>query len=159
MNFTPRRARSEDNMGPMAYPSVKDFMARDEITLSPELTINEAIELILKRKLTGAPVLDKERNIVGMFTEKDCLRIISDSAYNNLPYNSRQVKDYMSPVVKTISVDSDILKVANEFLTSSYRKFPVVSNGKLVGQVSRRDVLRAIRKLKSVNWHQQTHHV
>jgi CBS domain-containing protein len=152
MNFTPRKADDVTTMGRVVYPSVKDFMARDEMTLTPELTISEAIELILKKKLTGAPVLDKERNIVGMITEKDCLRIIIDSAYNNLPYNFRQVQDYMSPVVKTVSVDSDILQVANEFLTTNYRKFPVVSNGKLVGQVSRRDVLRAIRKVKTSTW-------
>ncbi|UZR95591.1 CBS domain-containing protein [Chondrinema litorale] len=152
MNFTPRRADDTATMGKANYPSVKKYMARDEITLKPDVTINEAIEIILSKKLTGAPVLDDERNIIGMITEKDCLRIIIDSAYNNLPYNYKKVSDYMSPVVKTVSIDSNILEVANEFLTTHFRKFPVVHNGKLVGQVSRRDILKAIRELKATTW-------
>ena len=159
MNFTPRRAQEADAMTKAtSFPKLIDFMATDEMTLSPDLTISEAIELILKKKLTGVPVLDEEKRIVGMISEKDCLRLIIDSAYNNLPYNFKKVKDYMSPVVKTISVNSDIIDVANEFLTTSYRKFPVVSDGKLVGQVSRRDVLRAIRKLKSSTWKHNKQH-
>ncbi|MEM1136775.1 MAG: CBS domain-containing protein [Bacteroidota bacterium] len=152
MNFTPRRASETLTIDKVNYPLVKDYMARDETTLSPDVTINKAIEIILSKKLTGVPVLDSERNIIGMITEKDCLKIIVDSAYNNLPYNYRKVSDYMSPVVKTVNVDSDILEVANEFLTTNFRKFPVVSNGKLVGQVSRRDILKAIRKIKSTTW-------
>jgi len=158
MNFTPRRAEEADAITKAtSYPKLSDFMAKDEMTFTPDLTISEAIELILKKKLTGVPVLDDEKRIVGMISEKDCLRIIIDGVYNNLPYNHRKVKDYMSPVVKTISVNSDIIDVANEFLTSNYRKFPVVKEGKLVGQVSRRDVLRAIRKLKSNTWNYHNH--
>ncbi|WPP52288.1 CBS domain-containing protein [Catalinimonas niigatensis] len=136
----------------MSFPSVEKFMASDEVTLSPELTIDEAINIILDNKLTGAPVLDKNRAIVGMLTEKDCLRLIVDSAYNNLPNHDKTVADYMSAVVKTVTTDHDILDVANEFLTTNFRKFPVVHNGKLVGQVSRRDILKAIRETKSTTW-------
>lgn len=153
MNFTPRKSESSANSNVMSFPSVEDCMARNEITLSPEMTITDAIDVILINKLTGAPVMDDGRLIVGMLTEKDCLRLLIDSAYNNLPYQNRTVEDYMSKVVKSVSVNSDILDVANEFLTTTYRKFPVITDdGHLVGQISRRDVLRTVRDMKNTNW-------
>ncbi|MDF9796207.1 CBS domain-containing protein [Catalinimonas alkaloidigena] len=151
MNFTGSKAEKPQASG-MTFPSVEKFMASDEVTLTPELTIDEAINTILENKLTGAPVLDHNRAIVGMLTEKDCLRLIVDAAYNNLPHHDKTVSDYMSKVVKTVSTDHDILDVANEFLTTHYRKFPVVHNGKLVGQVSRRDILKAMRETKITTW-------
>ncbi len=153
MNFTPRKAENPASSKLMSFPEVSKYMATDEVTLQPGLTINEAIDVLLNFKVTGVPVLDDERKIVGMLTEKDCLRLIIDSAYNNLPYEDKRVSDYMSPVVKTISVDSDILDVANEFLTTNFRKFPVVNeHGRLMGQVSRRDILKAIRDIKNTTW-------
>ena len=152
MNFTPRKSEAS-NADVMSFPSVKDCMARNEITLSPDLSITDAIDVILINKLTGAPVMDVSRKIVGMLTEKDCLRLLIDSAYNNMPYHSRTVSDYMSKVVQSVSVDSDILDVANKFLTTTYRKFPVITDeGRLVGQISRRDVLRSVRDMKKTTW-------
>ncbi len=151
MNFTGRKVE-DPKPRVMNFPSVEKYMATDEVTLSPDLNINEAIDIILEKKLTGVPVLDKDRKIVGMITEKDCLRLMIDGAYNNLPYDDRTVADYMTPVVKLVTTDHDILDVANEFLTTHFRKFPVVHDGKLVGQVSRRDILKAFRQIKNTTW-------
>ncbi len=153
MNFTPGRAEQDTAHGTMSFPGVSQYMATDEVTLQPHLTINEAIDILLANKVTGVPVMDEDRKICGMISEKDCLRLIIDSAYNNLPYQDKRVSDYMSAVVKTVSIDNDILDVANEFLTTNYRKFPVVNDlGQLVGQVSRRDILKAIRDVKNTTW-------
>lgn len=149
MNFTGRRVEEPTNQR-MRFPSVAKYMATHELTLSSDTTINEAIDIILKQKVTGAPVLGEDRKIMGMLSEKDCLKLLLESAYNNMPFHDKTVVSYMSPVVKTVSTDHDILDVAQEFLTSNYRKFPVVDNGRLVGQISRRDILRAIRELREV---------
>lgn len=151
MNFTGRKVEDPKTRA-MNFPSVVKHMATDEITLSPDLTINEAIDILLDNKLTGAPVLDEDRKIVGFLTEKDCLRLMIDGAYNNMPFDDKKVADYMTSVVKTVSTDHDILDVANEFLTTHFRKFPVVHEGKLIGQVSRRDILKAIRQLNNTTW-------
>ncbi len=151
MNFTGRKVDSPSSRS-VQFPSVEKFMATGETTLSPEMTINEAIDIMLDQHLTGAPVLDNNRKIVGMLTEKDCLRLLIDSAYNNLHHDDKTVADYMSEVVKTVTPDHDIFDVANEFLNSHFRKFPVVHNGKLVGQVSRRDILKAVRETKNTTW-------
>ena len=151
MNFTGRKVEEEKTRA-MSFPSVVKYMAKDEVTLSPDLTINEAIDIMLANRLTGMPVLDENRQIVGMLTEKDCLRLLVDSGYNNMFHHDKTVADYMSPLVKTVTADHDILDVANEFLGTNFRKFPVTHNGKLVGQVSRRDILKAIREHKSTTW-------
>ena len=151
MNFTGKKVEDLKTRA-ISFPSVAEYMATDEVTLSPEQNINKAIDIILEKKLTGVPVLDRERNIVGMITEKDCLRLMIDGAYNNLPYGDRTVADYMTPVVKIVTTDHDILDVATEFLATNFRKFPVVHEGKLVGQVSRRDILKAFKQIKNTTW-------
>ena len=151
MNFSSGKTTDTKSRA-LEFASVEKYMAKDEVTLTPNLSVNEAIDIILNHKVTGAPVLDNERKIIGMLTEKDCLRLLIDSAYNNMPFGDKKVSDYMSPVVKSVSVDSDILDVANEFLTTNFRKFPVVHNEKLVGQVSRRDILKAIDEMDNTTW-------
>lgn len=151
MNFAGKKEDTPKTRS-MTFPSIEKCMAKDEVTLSPDQTINDAINIMLEKKLTGAPVLDKNREIVGMITEKDCLRLLIDSAYHNMPFSDKTVAAYMSPVVKTVTTDHDILDVANEFLATNFRKFPVLHNGKLVGQISRRDILRAIAEMSSTTW-------
>ena len=150
MNFAGRKKETSEKRG-MQFPTIDKIMDKDEITLSPEQPIHEAINILLDRRITGAPVLDKNRKIVGMITEKDCLRVLIDSAYHNMP-SDKTVASYMSPVVKTVTTDHDLLDLANEFLTTNFRKFPVVHNETLVGQVSRRDVLRAIADMNNTTW-------
>lgn len=151
MNFAGRKKETTETRS-MKFPTIDKFMAKDEITLSPDQNINDAINILLEHKVTGAPVLDKNRKIVGMITEKDCLRLLIDSAYHNMPMEDKTVAVYMSPVVKTVTTDHDLLDVANEFLTTNYRKFPVVYKGTLVGQISRRDILRAIANMSKTTW-------
>ncbi len=150
MNFAGRKKETSETRG-MKFPTIDKIMDKDEITLSPDQPIHEAINVLLDRQITGAPVLDKNRKIVGMITEKDCLRVLIDSAYHNMP-SDKTVASYMSPVVKTVTTDHDILDLANEFLTTNFRKFPVVYKETLVGQVSRRDVLRAIADMNNTTW-------
>ena len=151
MNFAGRKKESTESRA-MKFPTIDKIMAKDEIVLSPDMAINDAISILLDNKVTGAPVLDKNRKIVGMITEKDCLRVLIDSAYHNMPFADKTVSIYMSPVVKTVTTEHDLLDVANEFLTTNFRKFPVVYMDTLVGQVSRRDVLRAIADMSNTTW-------
>ena len=150
MNFSGKK-KEEVQSRDMKFPTIDKIMDKDEITLSPDQPIHEAINVLLDKNVTGAPVLDKNRKIVGMITEKDCLRVLLDSAYHNMP-SDKTVASYMSPVVKTVTTEHDLLDLANEFLTTNFRKFPVVFRETLVGQVSRRDVLRAIADMKNTTW-------
>lgn len=134
------------------YDSVAKYMAKNLITFHPDQPIHEAIDIMLEKRISGAPVLNDKGDLIGVLSEKDCLRIIVDRHYHNHPNQKSSVGDYMSREVTTIDIDKDILDVANLFLNSNFRRFPVVEKGKLKGQISRRDVMRATRELKGTTW-------
>lgn len=124
--------------------SIRDFMATDLISFSPETPIETAIKSFLDNKISGAPVID-DGNFVGILSEKDCMKTLFESSYyNNL---GGLVKEYMSTNLMTVNVHDTLSNVADKFIKSRFRRFPVMEGEKLVGQISRRDVLRAIYQL------------
>jgi predicted transcriptional regulator len=155
MNFKPEMKSKEQLAAELPrYESVTKYMvkAADLITFKPDQTIEEVIDVIIAKGISGAPVLDEKRKLVGIISEKDCLRIIVDQAYHNLPSSSRKVSDYMTAKVKTMESSSDIVEAANEFLNTAIRRMPIVENGVLIGQISRRDILRASKNIKATTW-------
>ena len=121
-------------------------MARSEITLSPTLDIYLALQQLLKRKLTGAPVVDEHGVLLGMLTERDCLKVLVGGVFDGRP--SGNVEDYMSTPAESISPTASLYDIVHLFLTRPYRKLPVVDDGgRVVGQVSRRDALKALDSL------------
>ncbi|HHH50302.1 MAG TPA: CBS domain-containing protein [Saprospiraceae bacterium] len=130
--------------------SVTKYMATKLIKFTPETDILLAIKSILKNNISGAPVLSRGGELVGILSEKDCLKLILEGLYDNLPGRKGTVADYMSTTVKTIGADKTVVDAAYIFMHSNYRRLPVVDKGKLVGQISRRDILRAIQKVGPV---------
>lgn len=127
-------------------PVVRDIMATKLVTLSPEMSIQKAIDQLLKHRISGAPVVDDERKLVGILSEKDCLRIFANGAYNNLPGGI--VDQYMSKSLTTIEAETDLFTVADIFFKNSFRRLPVLDeDGLLIGQVSRCDVLAGSRQI------------
>lgn len=121
---------------------ISDHMSRDVLTLTPEQEINRAAHALLDRKVSGAPVVDTDGHLVGILTEKDCLRAALEANY----YREwgKPVAAYMSRDIKTMAPDLDILAACQAFLDGPYRRFPVVDAGRLVGLISRTDILRAL---------------
>lgn len=155
MNFTPNlKSKEQIDAELPKYESVVKYMVpiNSLITFRPDQEINEVIDIIIEKRISGAPVLDENRKLVGIISEKDCLRIIVDQAYHNLPHISPKVSDYMTKEVKTLSPQSDVVAAATEFLNTNIRRMPVVENGALIGQISRRDILRAAKKIKPASW-------
>jgi len=153
MNFKPVLTKNDRKTGDFEYESIKKYMAKKLITFSPEQKINEVIDIMVKNKISGAPVLNSKKELVGVISERDCLRPLIDKAYNNQPIRETEVKDLMSKEVVTVSDEKDIVDLAHEFLKANFKRFPVVnSEGKLVGQISRRDILRAIQDIEPTTW-------
>lgn len=124
---------------------VRDFMVTRLLTLTPEMSIFEAMRRLLEHRFSGAPVVDAGGKLVGMLSEKDCLRVFASGAYY---YDAGgTVSDFMTREVTTVDPDDELFKVADLFLSRSFRRLPVVEDGKLVGQISRRDVLMASLKI------------
>ena len=126
--------------------TAKDFMAKELVTVHPETDAYEAIVRLLKHQISGMPVTDAAGNLVGVLSERDCLTTLVQAQYHELPTAS--AGELMSADVRTVSPDTDILQVAKIFLENKFRRLPVVENGRLVGQISRRDVLRAIQAVR-----------
>ncbi|MHA7101228.1 CBS domain-containing protein [Roseivirga pacifica] len=152
MNFTGAKAPEEPKTV-NEYRPVTDYMTKEVITFHPDQSIADAMDVFLDKHISGAPVVDDSGKIIGILSEIDCLKVMVDEAYHNLPHGRIAVSQYMSNNVSTVSVTSDVLDVASKFLHTHFRRFPVVDqNGKLVGQVSRRDILQATRDLKTSTW-------
>lgn len=159
MNFTPSFIKTKEKkignpIEDVRYEPITRYMSTELIVFYEEQTIHEAINCMLSNKISGAPVLNEQGDLVGIISEKDCLRVLIDEAYHNNPLNDRLVKDYMSKEVMTIPLQADIVNVAKAFINSHFRRYPVVDNqGKLVGQISRKDILKVTQKLHNSTCH------
>jgi len=123
--------------------AVKDIMTKKLITFQPDMRVLAAIESLLKHKISGAPVVDENGNLIGVLSEIDCMStIIQDLYYSD---SGGSVEDFMSTEITTVNSEMGLVDLAEIFQKKHFRRLPVVDNGILVGQVSRRDVLKAIQ--------------
>lgn len=125
--------------------SVKDYMSRITARFSPDMDVLEAVHIILEKDVPGGPVMDRIGNIVGILSEKDCLNAALSATYHE-DWGGR-VADFMSKEVETVQAEDNIADVAKRFIEKSYTHFPVVHDNRLVGQISRRIVLKALEQL------------
>ncbi len=120
----------------------KDFMTTRLVTLSPEMDVFDAIGLLLKNRISGAPVVDQQRNFLGIFSEKTSMQVLISAAYEQLP--TCRVEAFMNKdPQRVIEEGTSLLAIAQLFLDTPYRRLEVLRDGRLLGQISRRDVLRA----------------
>ncbi|NQU58250.1 MAG: CBS domain-containing protein [Rhodospirillales bacterium] len=124
--------------------TIADIMATELVTFHPDLNIHQAIHTLLEKRISGAPVVDDAGKLVGILSRKDCLRIAFSSRYHD--GWGGQVRDYMVTEVKTLDASLDIIAAVQLFLDASFRRFPVMRDGELVGLVSRHDILTALSK-------------
>lgn len=129
-------------MADLSAYSVRDYMTRNLLTFTPDTDVMSAIGALVKSGHSGAPVCEAGGKLVGMLSEKDCLKVAVVASYENVSPGT--VSDFMTAGVRSISPDDTLLDVANRFLDSPFKRFPVTEAGKLVGQISRSDVLKAI---------------
>jgi CBS domain-containing protein len=122
-----------------------DYMSVDLITFTPDMDIHRAIKLLLDKRISGAPVLDDGGAVVGILSKKDCLKVAFGASYH-MEWGGK-VAEFMSPDVQSVAADTDIVEVAELFLASRFRRFPVMRDGALVGVITRHDVLRALEDL------------
>ncbi|MGB5336788.1 MAG: CBS domain-containing protein [Woeseiaceae bacterium] len=124
---------------------VKDYMARTLVTFKPETDVLDAVHELVTRRIAGAPVVDDAGNLLGMLSEYDCMKVALNAGYHG--NWGGPVRDFMSEGVRTVDADMSIIDLAQEFITTRFRRFPVMQGTRLVGQISRRDVLRALENI------------
>lgn len=124
---------------------VRDYMAGRLVSFKPDMDVLDAMQELVQHRIAGAPVVNDHGELVGMLSETDCLKIALNAGY----YGDwgGPVRDFMTPEVESVDAEMNIIDLAQKFLDSGFRRFPVLRNHRLVGQISRRDVLRALSQL------------
>ena len=132
---------------PIRSLKVKDYMSGKLVTFTPETDILDAIHELVHNRIAGAPVVDEYGTLVGMLSEFDCLDVVLKAGYHGEP--GGPVADLMTKEVETVDADMSIIDIAQLFMASGFRRYPVMKDNMLVGQISRKDVLRALERLST----------
>ena len=123
--------------------NLRDYMLPNPVKVYPEDNIMDAMKVIIDNKVSGVCVVDRDSNIVGVLSEMDCLRAVLSAIYNNTSIGV--VRDHMASDNLLIAhPDEDIVDVAQDMLTKNKRRRPVVEDGKLIGQITCRQLLHAV---------------
>ncbi|MDB9988320.1 CBS domain-containing protein, partial [Flavobacteriaceae bacterium] len=138
----------------VAQPTVlvKDIMTTNLVLFTVEQSIHEVMNAFIKNKISGGPVVDDRGRLIGVISEADCMKEVSDSRYFNMPILDKTVGHFMTKEVETLPASMTLFDAASRFHQTSRRRFPVLDNNKLVGQVSRKDIVIAAINLKSQSW-------
>jgi len=121
----------------------KDYMSDKFVKISEQTDLFAAIDMLLDYRLPAAPVVNDAGEVVGVISEGDCLKAILTLTYHEEEKGGK-VGDYMTCDVAPVNIDTDIIAVSNLIIEKDLYCLPITQNGKLVGQISRRDVLRAV---------------
>ena len=123
---------------------IDDFMTKNLATATEEMDLLALVDMLLRRGISGAPVVDGSGHLIGMVSEHDCLKAILVGTYQGDVGGS--VADVMTSSVETVPLGTSIVEAANQMVISGRRRLPVVDHdNRLVGQISRSDLLRAVR--------------
>ncbi len=140
------RAADERGLAASRRTRARDFMAKRLVTLEAGMSALDAIALLLRNRISGAPVVDADGRLIGVFSEKFSMDVLLGLAYDQLP--AAPVDAFMNTDFgRVIDGSEPLLEIAQRFLDTPYRRLPVVEEGRLAGQVSRRDVLNASHHL------------
>ncbi len=124
---------------------VRNYMSNRFATVSEDQNVSEAIALFTERDLFGAAVLDNLGNMVGVLSVTDCIGEALKDGFNSGSH--RKISSLMSKDVRSVDVDDNILDVAKLFMEGHYRRYPVMEDNRVVGVVTRLEVLRGLAKI------------
>lgn len=123
---------------------IERYLAEQDVRVTADMNVYEASEAILKNKASGASVVDADGKLIGVLSELDCLRAMVTSVYNGSDPGGALVGDIMTTDVEVADAGDDIIQVATSMLENKRRRRPVIKDGKLIGQISCRQILRAV---------------
>lgn len=119
----------------------KDIMTTEVVAVSKDADIYRAIRMMVEKNVTGLPVIDKDRMLVGVVTEKDVLKLLYE-----VEDRPGKVEDYMTRAVVAFDQETEIGTVADGLAASHFRRVPILNQGRLVGIISRKDVIKHIKE-------------
>ena len=119
-----------------------DFMATDLHCVRPDDDIMTAVHRLVSLNISGLLVVDEQRKLLGILTERDCIEVALQAGY--FDEKGGRGKEYMSTELQTVNANESLMDVAVRFARGAHRRFPVLDHGELVGLIARRDILRAL---------------
>ena len=125
----------------------EDIMTRRVYTLSPDASVESAAQALVRLGYSGAPVTDENGAVLGVFSEQDSLKVLAHAAYEGWPSGS--VASHMTKHVETVAPKDDLSVISGRFAAGHHRRLLVVEDGRLLGLIARRDVVRALDRLLS----------
>jgi CBS domain-containing protein len=134
-----------------SLPKISEFMDQVVPTIGPDMQIMKAVDYLLRHRVTGVPVVDSDGSLLGIITETDLLKLVTEGIQGQPPTDAT-VSEYMSTDVVTVPPTMDIYYVAGIFLKNKFRRLPVVEDGKIVGAITRFDLLRVVQALSAMSW-------
>lgn len=127
--------------------NLRDYMQTNPVRVRPQDNALDAMQVIIDNKISGVCVVDGDGNLVGILSEMDCLRAVLGAVYNNSSIGT--VSDYMAADNLVVAhPEEDIVDVAQDMLQKNKRRRPVVEDGKLVGQITCRALLSAVKEFR-----------
>lgn len=122
---------------------VKSVMSKNVLTVKRNTDIYEAVKMFVDNNITGMPVVNDDMTIAGMITEKDVLKLLYETGKKG-----SKVEDFMTKGVVTFNDSDNLIDLTECLIKNSFRRVPITSAGKLVGIVSRKDLIEYILKLR-----------
>ena len=119
----------------------KDIMSTEIITITEDATMKDVIKILVRRGITGLPVVSDDMELLGMVTEKDVLK-----ALYNRDVQVNSVADLMTGDIVSFDENDDLIKVFKGLVENNFRRVPILSQGKLVGVISRTDIIKFLSK-------------
>ena len=122
---------------------IKNAMTTNLLTVKRQTPIYEAIRILVDKNITGLPVVNDDMTLAGIISEKDVMKLLYDT-------ENKQgiVEDFMTENPSSFDQDDSLIDVAECFIKNHFRRVPITSEGKLVGIVSRKDIIKYILKLR-----------
>ena len=128
--------------------NLRDYMLPNPVKVKAEDNVLDAMQVIIDNKISGVCVVDGDANLVGVLSELDCLRAVLGAIYNNSSIGT--VGEHMATDNLVVAhPNEDIVDVAQDMLLKNKRRRPVVEDGKLIGQITCRQLLSAVKKFRS----------
>ena len=123
---------------------LKDHMSSDPVTIGPDASLIDAVQLIIKHSISGLCVVDETHRLLGVLSEVDCLQGFLNATYNQT--SAGKVSEYMTREVDVARLNENIINVASEMMSKNQRRRPVVEDTKLIGQITCRHLLAAVNE-------------
>ncbi|MGD2125017.1 MAG: CBS domain-containing protein [Desulfobacteraceae bacterium] len=115
----------------------KDVMSSTPTTVKPDAKVIDVIRLLAEYRITGLPVVSEDMRLLGMVTEKDILKLL---LYDK-DFKTKTAADLMTAQITYFTEDDDLMAVFKTLEQSNFRRVPILSDGKLAGIISRRDII------------------